>query len=128
MDSYLPKLINLFSQFEEIKLVYLFGSQVTNKISSLSDYDFAIYLDEKTLPFKKNSIKIELIANLMQELKTNDIDLVILNDALNPLLKYEIIYKKNILYEKQPYKIKIESIILNQYLDFYTFMDKKSYD
>lgn len=40
--------IKLFENYPEIKLVYLFGSQAEGKTGPMSDYDFAIYFDEKT--------------------------------------------------------------------------------
>lgn len=126
MEKYLEELKNLFSRYKEIKLVYLFGSQVTGKTSKLSDYDFAVYFDEKTTSLKRADIKIQLITDLMGILKTNYIDVVSMNDVLDPLLKYEIIFKQKIIYEQQLYRIKIEPVILSQYLDFYTFLDNRA--
>ena len=68
----------------------------------------------------------DAIADLSDEFKTDKIDVVVLNDKLDPLLKYEIISKRKILYEEQPYRVKVEPLILSQYFDFYTFLDKKS--
>lgn len=116
----------IFSQYPEIKLVYLFGSQSDGKAGPMSDYDFAVYFDEKTTSLKRSEIKIKLITDLMKKLKTNNIDIVSLNDVSDPLLKFEIISKRKVLYEKEPYRIKIEPMILSQYFDFYTFLDKKS--
>ncbi len=118
--------IKVFEKYPEIKLVYLFGSHAEGKAGPMSDYDFAVYFDEKTLPRKRSDIKIKLITDLMGELKTNNIDVVSLNDELDPLLKYEIISKRKILYEEQPYRVKLEPTILSQYFDFYAFMDKKT--
>ena len=43
---------NIFANFDEIKLAYLFGSRAKGKPSALSDYDFAVYV-RKNLPAAK---------------------------------------------------------------------------
>ncbi|MDH7476334.1 MAG: nucleotidyltransferase domain-containing protein [Microgenomates group bacterium] len=116
----------IFGKYPEIKLVYFFGSKAFGRAGLLSDYDFAVYFDEKTTPLQRTNIKIRLNVDLMGELKTNNIDIVSLNDRLDPLLKYEIISKRKILYEKQPYRLKIEPMILSEYFDFYTFIDRRN--
>jgi len=40
----LKKLNNIFGKYPDLKLVYLFGSQVSGKTGPLSDYDFAFYI------------------------------------------------------------------------------------
>lgn len=117
---------DIFKKYPEIKLAYLFGSRVEGKAGPMSDYDFAVYFDEKTPSLKRSDIKINLITDLMGELKTNAIDVVDLNSATDPLLKYEAIRKQKILYEKKPYKIEVEPKILSQYFDYYSFLNKKS--
>ncbi|MEK7521955.1 MAG: nucleotidyltransferase domain-containing protein [Patescibacteria group bacterium] len=115
----------IFGKYPDVKLVYLFGSQAEGKASPMSDYDFAVYFDEKTPSLRRSDIKIKLIVDLMKKLKNNNIDVVVMNDKLDPLLKYEIISKRKVIYEKEPYRILIEPIILSQYFDFYTFKDRK---
>ena len=66
MEKYFSQLNNLFSQHEEIKLVYLFGSQAKNKISPLSDYDFAVYFDQD---IDINNMK-ELVLSLITEISS----------------------------------------------------------
>ena len=41
------RLEDFFKEIKEVILVYIFGSQVKGNLSSLSDVDIAIYLDEK---------------------------------------------------------------------------------
>lgn len=118
----------IFGKYPEVKLVYLFGSQAEGKAGPMSDYDFAIYFDEKTSKKKQFYIRLQLIGDLTKELKTDKVDVVVLNNSLDPLIKYEIISKRRVLYEKEPYRIMIEPVILSQYFDFYTFKDRKLYD
>ena len=43
----IDNLKSFFQSNSQIKLVYLFGSQVSGTTGPLSDYDFAFYIDEK---------------------------------------------------------------------------------
>jgi len=112
---------DVFKKYPEIKLVYLFGSRAEGKVGPLSDYDFAVYFDEKTPSLKRSDIKISLIADLMGELNTNNIDIVDLNSAEDPLLKYEAISKQKILYEKKPYRLILEPEVYSEFFDFKVF-------
>jgi len=121
MDKYLPKLNNLFSQYKEIKLVYLFGSQATKKITPLSDFDFALYL-APNIPIKKEKeIVLELISEISLIVKNNTIEIVSLNRPFSSLLKFNILKEGLLIYQKPPYKVLIEPAIYNEYFDFKTF-------
>ena len=50
-DLNIKPLEKIFDLFPQVKLVYFFGSRATDKAVPLSDYDFAVFLDEKD--FKK---------------------------------------------------------------------------
>ena len=123
MDVHRSQLVSLFTRYKEIKIVYLFGSQVTKKPTPLSDYDFAIYLDEKTPSIRKNDIILDLNFRISSILKTNSVDVVILNNFLSPLLKFNIINDGKLIYEKIPYRLMIEPQIFDQYFDFKIFQN-----
>lgn len=110
----------IFGTFPEVKLVYLFGSQAEGKAGPLSDYDFAFYFDEKTGSQKRFDIILKLNAVLATLFKTNQVDIVILNDNIGSLIKYEAI-KGKLIYSVEPYKIIAEPQILNEYFDFQVF-------
>lgn len=113
------KLQTFFAETKHVKVAYLFGSRANNTAGALSDYDFAIYLDEKD-PQKRFSIKLRLIKELSEILQTNAVDIVVLNDAKSPELKYNIIKEGVLLYEEEPFKVIIEPNILNDYFDFHS--------
>ncbi|MGB9609296.1 MAG: type VII toxin-antitoxin system MntA family adenylyltransferase antitoxin [Minisyncoccia bacterium] len=115
------KLKDLFSSYSQIKLVYLFGSGAKGKRTILSDYDFAIYLDPKEKPLSSSELILRLIPEISLIVKNNQIDLVLLNQNLPPLFKYQIIKDGILIYQESPYKFLIESEILNQYFDFKVF-------
>lgn len=106
----------IFSKFSQIKLAYLFGSRATGNYGPMSDYDFAFYLEEKDAG-KRFKISIDLDIAISNVLKTNHLDIVILNDSTMPELNYEIINGK-LIYEKEPYKVLIEPRLVNEFIEF----------
>jgi len=113
----LEKFLAIFKLYPEIKLVYLFGSRVSGKTGPLSDYDFAVYLNEKDKK-KISKIRLELLDKISRALKTDNIDVVVLNTVESPELKYNIIKEGKLILEKEPYKVLVEPKILTEYFDF----------
>ena len=122
-EKEIRKLFDIFGQYPEIKLVYLFGSRVVGKAGPISDYDFAIYLDTRDKK-KIFDIKIELLNQLSLALKTDKVDLVVLNITESPELKFNIIKEGKLIFEREPFKLLIEPKILNEYFDFHTMLLK----
>lgn len=117
----IKKIRPIFQAYSEVKLVYFFGSKLRNKDGPLSDYDFAVYLDEKDSK-KRFKTRIGLINQLSEKLQTDKIDLCVLNDIQSPELKYDIIQNGKLIYEKEPFKVLLEPRILNEYFDFVDFL------
>lgn len=117
----IKKLISIFKLYPKIKLVYLFGSRVNGRIGPLSDYDFAVYLDEKD-PKKRFETRVELLGKITTKLKTNAVDLSILNEIESPELKFNIIKEGKLIFEKEPFKVLVEPKILNEYFDFHDLL------
>jgi predicted nucleotidyltransferase len=117
MDRYkLKKLNEIFKQYSTLKLVYLFGSQVTGKTGPLSDYDFAFYIEDGEIEAYNTALEIE--GKICIALNTDKVDSVILNYVDGPELRYSIIKNGKIIYEIEPYKLLIEPKILDEYFDF----------
>lgn len=110
-------LINIFKSHPEVKLAYFFGSKAKNNGGPLSDYDFAVYFDEND-ESKMYNIKFKLSDELSRLLKTDKIDVVILNLTESPELKYNIIKEGIALVKEEPFKVILEPKILNEYFDF----------
>ena len=85
--------IKEIAQEFNLKLVLLFGSQVTGKTNFSSDFDIA-YLPKQNLNGKT---KIDLNCRFMDVFNTDKIDLVNLNQT-SLLLKYEISRNSQLLY------------------------------
>ncbi|MBU4369495.1 nucleotidyltransferase domain-containing protein [Patescibacteria group bacterium] len=109
--------LSIFNSYPEIKLVYFFGSRAKNNYGPLSDYDFAIFLDEKDKK-KMFKIKLEMLDKISRALKTDKVDIVILNILNAPEMKYNIITQGKLIFEKEPFKILTEPKILMEYFDF----------
>ena len=122
-NNVIENLDGIFKLYSEIKLVYFFGSRARGEDGPLSDYDFAVYLEEKD-PKKRFETQLKLLAQLTKELKTNDVDLCVLNDTERPELNYNIIKDSKLIYEKEPFKVLVEPQILNEYFDFIYLLRK----
>lgn len=111
------KLKKFFSQQEHVKLAYLYGSTAKGKEGKLSDVDIAVFLDESLNKKERFDLQLKFISELTGILKTDRVDLVIMNDA--PLsLKYEIIKANHpLLVRDEGEKIDLEHGILSRYLD-----------
>src|SRR5512139_1872774 len=93
IEDMLPKAIDYLRGREDVEFAYLFGSIGKGKRLPLSDIDIAIYLKDLSLMYEK---RMEILGTLMNLLETDEIDLVILNEA--PLtLKMKILESKTVI-------------------------------
>lgn len=74
----------------EILDAYLFGSQARGDAGALSDIDIAVFIEEDLAEPGPYGYDAELITDLMTELGTNHIDVVLLNRA-PPLLYHRVL-------------------------------------
>ena len=114
----------LLSPREEIILAYLFGSFSKGVSSSRSDIDIAVLIheniSEKEYPYGYRS---ELLTYLMKGLRTNRIDLVILNDA-PPFLKFQVIHHGRIILSRSETKrIDFQVKTISRYNDVKRLID-----
>jgi len=82
-------------------------------------------LDEKNKN-KISEIKLKLLDKISNILRTNNLDLVVLNTSEMPELKYNIIKKGKLIFEKEPFRILVEPKILTEYFDFRTLLLKNN--
>lgn len=119
----LKKLESIFHSHPEVKLAYFFGSKATGKDGPLSDYDFAVYVDENDKK-KIFDIRFALMDKISRLFQTDQLDVVMLNVTESPELKYNIIAQGRLIYEKEPFRLIVEPRILNEYFDFRHFLLK----
>jgi len=119
------RIIEYFSTRPEIKVGYIFGSRAKGEGGKLSDIDIGILIDEDKVPKDvPYGYKAKVIAELMNILKTEKVDLVILNES--PLfLCFRIIHDGVILYSKDEKKrVDFEVKIISRYLDRKFYYDR----
>lgn len=113
------------SKDQSIVFAYLFGSKVKNKEAHRSDWDIAVYIKDELL--EKNPVwqKFNIEDKLSAALKTDAIDVVILNRLDNPLLGFEIINKGLLLLSKdEESRLTFEGEVLGRYQDWEYFMKR----
>jgi hypothetical protein len=113
----------VFKAHPSVKLAYLFGSTAKGDRGPMSDYDFAIFLDERDKQ-EITRVRFKLIDELSRTLKTDKIDVVMLNDTESPELKYNILQEGELIFERDPFRVIVEPQILNEYFDFYLSLKK----
>ena len=109
-----------FEEKKEVELSYIFGSTVSGKANALSDIDIAVLIDRKQIEKElyPYGYKAHIIADLMKLLKTNKVDLVILNEA-PPLLKHRVLYTGKLVYSNNEEKrIQFQVECIDKYNDF----------
>ena len=74
----------------EVQEAYLFGSHATRRAQLHSDIDIAVQIDEGLAAGTAYGYAAELTAHLMGSLRTNEIDVVVLNRA-PPVLYHRIL-------------------------------------
>ena len=117
------KVREFLNKQKHVKLAYLFGSVAEGKEGKLSDVDIAVFLDESLSKKERFDLQLKLISGLTGILKTDRIDLIIMNDA-PLLLKYNIIKHGKILKDNIETRVKVESRILSDYLDMKYYIDR----
>ena len=120
----LPLLKEFFRAEDQVELAYLFGSVAEGKAGVLSDIDIGVYLSDKLTTVERGRKRIELIGKLMSLLKSDRVDLLIINDT-SPVLKFEIIRPNVLIYERNPdLKVDVEQRIMSVYLDWKYYEDR----
>lgn len=113
----ISRLVEFFESQEYVELAYLFGSTAENQRGPLSDIDIGVYLSSKLTKGERIEKRLELTAELAGFLKTEKIDLIVMNDS-SPVINFEII-KSNIpvFVKNEDLKLDVEQKAMSSYLD-----------
>jgi len=99
----------------QVLFAYLFGGLARGTSSPSSDIDVAVFIDDRS---DLTVEKLDLLSDLIDNLGTDEIDLVLLNTAPLPL-KARVIRNNEILVDRKPYlRHTFESLVLREYFDF----------
>lgn len=95
----------------------LFGSQATGQPGPLSDVDIAVWADPGLSRKGRFDLRLELIGRATAALRTEEVDLVVLNDA-SPLLRHRALRDSVRLVDRDPRcRIRLETRAILDYLD-----------
>ena len=111
----------------EIRFAYLFGSLAKGTENRLSDVDVAVFLDleslDRQLPEYPYGYKAHLISELMSQLRTNQIDVLILNDA-GPFMRFQVLHQGIVICETdREERIRFQALALSRYFDLKPFLE-----
>ena len=114
----LPAAIRYLESNSEVLFAYLFGSLAKAKPKPLSDVDIAVYLNPGSHIVES---KLAILGKLIDILQTDEIDLVVLNNADLPLV-INILKNKKLIVDKSQFSRHIfESLMMRKYFDFSVF-------
>ena len=115
IEDLLQKAIDYLQGRDDIEFAYLFGSFGRENPLPLSDIDLAIYLKDSSEIHEK---KLEILGALINLLETDEIDLVILNEA-SLILRMKILESRKVIVDHSPFlRHHYESLTMRQYFDF----------
>jgi len=101
-----------------VRFAYVFGGAGRRELRPLSDVDVAVYLDEAVDPVQA---RLDLIGVVTKHLGTDEVDLVVLNQAPTALLG-RIVQSRRVIVDKDPFlRHRFESLALRKFLDFRIF-------
>ena len=109
-------LSDVLARDSRIVFAYLFGSAARHQLNRLSDIDLAVFLDD---PAQAAAAQLDILDAVGQHLRTDRIDLVILNGA--PVaLAGRIVLERRVLLDRRPtVRHRFESLTLRMFHDFH---------
>ena len=115
IEQRLPKAAAFLQSEPDVVFAYLFGGLAQRSRRPLSDVDIAVYLSDGCAG---EAAKLHILGRLNDILETDEIDLVVLNQA-PPALTMNILRDKRLLADKAPpRRHRFESLAFRKYFDF----------
>jgi len=112
-NAKIQDLAPILEKDKRVKFAYLFGSRARGQAGPLSDTDVAVYLDRRIKP---GDYRLKLMEKLAKFLKSDHLDLVVLNQA-PPLLRHEIIKYGRLLKDDASRRIPFEAEAIRECFD-----------
>jgi len=118
------RLERYFAFLDEVVLAYLFGSHARGQAWARSDVDVAILLEGCPDDDHCLDVRMELIGGLTDLLDTDEVDVLILNQAPSTL-RYAVLRDGVLLFcRDRQSMIEFRVQTVNQYLDFKPILDR----
>jgi predicted nucleotidyltransferase len=109
---------------QKVAFAYLFGSQAKGTAGALSDIDIAVYFDDEAVADVRFDLRLKVLGELTDLYKTDQVDLVILNDA-PPLLAHRILKEGLLVFSgNDKIRLEYETNAVLKYLDWKPYLDK----
>jgi predicted nucleotidyltransferase len=103
---------------------FVFGSMAAGRTTPLSDVDIGVWLDPTLSSSQRLNAQLRLIADAATALHTDEVDVVILNDA-PPLLQHRAMRARLPLAERDPKtRVRLEADAQLRYLDTQPLRDE----
>ncbi|MEA2038904.1 MAG: nucleotidyltransferase domain-containing protein [Thermodesulfobacteriota bacterium] len=115
------RVITLVSDDQDVLALYLFGSGAQNRLQPLSDLDFGILLLRQLDKKQRFEKQIDLIGKFNDFFGTDEIDLVVLNDAPSRFSFNILKYGTLLFFRNKKAIIDFREQVSNYYLDFKYF-------
>lgn len=98
-------------------LAYVFGSRIKGSINNRSDWDLGVYFTQKNL--SNNPWHDFMLAAKLEQIVNAEVQIIVLNKPLTPLLGFEIVGKGQLLINKDDnLRLDYENRILRNYYDW----------
>lgn len=124
-DVIIHQLRTILFQNQWVSFAYLFGSRAQEKAGNMSDWDIAVYVADARLERNPVWQKIKIEDELSLALKTDKIQVVILNAIDAPLFSFTIISKSILLTDKNRELREIfECNTLRRFHDWQYYLDR----
>jgi len=118
--QFIPLLVEKLRPDRDLVALYLFGSYAKGKQTSVSDIDLAVLLDRVFPPGRYFEKKLNLLSIITSALRTDEVDLIILNQAPTAL-SYRVLSQGRLLYEEEDRKaqrVSFQVQTFDRYFDF----------
>ena len=116
---------DVLSKNKLVLFAYLFGSRALNRASNMSDWDIAVYIHDEKLETNPVWQKIKLEDEISCILKTDKVQVTILNNLDAPLFLYNIINDGVLLAEENSeIRIAFEYKALRRFHDWRYYLDR----
>jgi len=110
-------LVSYLQSRPEVQAGYLFGSIVSGRTRPDSDVDIAVLVADRAIRRDSFQYRLNMITDLMDLLKREDVDLVLLNQA-PPLLAHRVLSKGQLFFERSAAaRVRFQVQTVNRYLD-----------
>lgn len=122
----IPLVVEEVSNQPDVQALYAFGTIATGELQPLSDLDFGILLSEHLDKIQRLKTHLDLIALFNRVFSTDEVDLVLMNDA-PPRFAFNIIKDGKLLFQRDKKAlVNFRERVVMSHLDFIPV--KKEFD